>query len=87
MLVQMTTAEQQQYLRHDDNSGSRLTILTSAFPGANPRSVQIVKRCLTQDMRELQEKEAQHNALEGTYKDIDVAIDYDYNVTTLSITD
>ncbi len=25
MLVEMTTAEQHQYLRHDDNSGSRLT--------------------------------------------------------------
>ncbi|DBB14316.1 TPA: hypothetical protein ACH3X3_001250 [Trebouxia sp. C0006] len=28
MIVEMTTAGQQQYLRHDDNSGSRLTPLT-----------------------------------------------------------
>ena len=87
MLVQMTTAEQQQYLRHDDKSGSRLTPLTSAISNANPRSMKIVKGCLTQDIRELQVKEAQHDALEGAFKDVDVAIEYDYNVTTLSITD
>ena len=30
MIVEMTAAEQQQYLRHDDNSGSRLTPLSGS---------------------------------------------------------
>ncbi len=34
-----------------------------------------------------QEKEAQHKALEGAFKDVDVAIDYEYNVATLPIID
>jgi len=83
----MTTAQQQWYLLHDEYSGSRLTPLTSAISNANPRSIKIDKGCLTQNMRELQEKEAQHNALEGAFKDADVAIDYNNHVTTLSITD
>ena len=32
MRVEMTTAKQQQYLRHDDDSGSRLTSLTPVIP-------------------------------------------------------
>ncbi len=48
MIVEMTTAEQQQYLRPDDNPGSRLT----PIPNTNPRSMKIVKGCLTQDTRE-----------------------------------
>ncbi len=32
MLVEMTTAEQKRYLRHHDNSGSKLTALTTVMP-------------------------------------------------------
>ena len=38
MRSEMTMAEQQQYLRHDDNSGSRLTALTPVMPDVNPRT-------------------------------------------------
>ncbi len=82
MIVEMTAAEQQQYLRHDDNSGSRLTPLTPAMPNGNPRSIKIVEGGYCPDTRyeeKLQEKEAQHKALEGALKD------YGYNVTTLPI--
>ena len=43
--VEMTTAEQQQYLyqMHDDNSGSRLATLTPRMPDGHARSVQIVE--------------------------------------------
>ncbi len=52
MIVEMTTAEQQQYLHHDDNSGSRLTPLTPMMPNGNPRSIKIVEDIvLIQDMR------------------------------------
>ena len=37
------TAEQQHYLRHDDNSGSRLIPLTPVMRNANPRSLKIVQ--------------------------------------------
>ncbi len=82
MIVEMTTAEQQQYLRHDDNSGSRLTPLTPMMPYGNPRSIKIVGGGYCSDTRyeeKLQEKGAQHKALEEALKD------YGYNVTTLLI--
>jgi len=82
MIVEMTAAEQQQYLRHDDNSGSRLTPLTPVMPSGNPRSIKVVEGGYCPDTRyegKLQEKEAQHKALEGALKD------YGYNVTTLPI--
>ena len=82
MLLEMTTAEQQQYLRHDDNSGSRLTPLTPLMPNGNPRSIKIVEGGYCSDTRyeeKLQEKGAQHKALEEALKD------YGYNVTTLHI--
>ncbi len=78
----MTTAEQQQYLRHDDNSGSRLTPLTPVMPNGNPRSVQIVEGGYCPDTgyeEKLQEKEAQHTALEEALED------YGHNVITLPI--
>ena len=80
MIVEMTTAEQQQYMRHDDNSGSRLTPLTSVMPNGNPRSIKIVEGGYCSDTRydeKLQEKGAQHEALEEALKE------YGYNVTTL----
>jgi len=43
MIVEMTTAEQEQCLRHDDNSGSGLTPLTPVMPSGNPRSIKIVE--------------------------------------------
>ncbi len=61
MIVEMTAAEQQQYLRHDDNSGSRLTPLTPVMPNGNPRSIKIVEGAYWPDTRyeeKLQEKEA-----------------------------
>ncbi len=67
MRLEMTMAEQQQYLRHDDNSGSRLTALTPVMPDGNPRSVKIMEGEYCPDTRyaeELQEKKAQHEALE-----------------------
>ena len=82
MIVEMTTTEQQQYLRHDDNSGSRMTFLTPMMPSGNPRSIKIVEGGYCSDTRDeekLQEKGAQHKALEEALKD------YGYNVTTLPI--
>lgn len=67
MRLEMTTAEQQQFLRHDGNSGSRLTALTPVMPDENPRSVKIMEGEYCHDTRyaeELQEKKAQHEALE-----------------------
>ncbi len=43
MVVAMTTAEQQQYLHHDNNCGSRLTLMTPLMPYGNPRSIKIVE--------------------------------------------
>jgi hypothetical protein len=43
MIAEMTTAEQQQYLRHDDHSESRLTALTPVMPNGNPRSKRVSK--------------------------------------------
>ncbi len=82
MIAEMTTAEQQQYLRHDDDSGSRLTTLTPVMPNGDPRSIKIVEGGYCPDTRyeeKQQEKEAQHKALEEALKD------YGYNVTTLPI--
>ncbi len=82
MTVAMTTAEQQQYLRHDDNSGSRLTPLTPVMPNGNPKSIKIVEGGYCFDTRyeeKLQEKGAQHKALEEAVKE------YGCNVTTLPI--
>ncbi len=42
LLVEMTTAEQQQNLHDDDNYGSRLTPLTSAIPNAYLMSMKSV---------------------------------------------
>jgi len=81
-MVELTMAEQQQYLRHDDNSGSRLTASTPVMPNGNPRSIMIVEGGYCPDTRyqeKLQEKEAQREALSGALKD------YGYNVTTLPI--
>ena len=81
MIVEMTT-EQQQYLRHDDKSGSRLTPLTPMMPNGNPRSIKIVEGGYCSDTRyeeKLQEKGAQHKALEEALKD------YSYNITTLPV--
>ncbi len=82
MIAEMTTAEQQQYLHHDDDSGFRLTPLTPMMPNGNPRSIKIVKGGYCSDTRyeeKLQEKGAQHKALEEALKD------YGYKVTTLPI--
>ena len=82
ILVKMTAAEQQQYLRHDDNFASRLTPLTPKMPTENPRSIKIVEGGYCSDTSyeaKLQEKGAQHKALEEALKD------YGYNVTTLPV--
>jgi len=77
MIVEMTMTEQQQYLRHNDKFGSRLTALTPVMPDGNPRSMKIVEGGYCPDTRHGQEKEAQPEALERTLKD------FGYNVTTL----
>jgi len=77
MIVEMTAGEQQRYLHHDDNSGSRLT---PVMPNGNPRSIKIVEGGYCPDTRyeeKLQEQAAQHKALEEALKD------YGYNVNTL----
>jgi len=51
MIVEMTMAEQQQYLRHDDSSGSNLTALTPLMPDGNPRSIKIVEGGYCPDTR------------------------------------
>ena len=82
MIVEMTTTEQQQYLRHDDNSGSRLPPLIPVMPNGNPRCVKNVEGGYCSDTRyeeKLQEKGAQLKALEEALQD------YGYNVTTLPI--
>ena len=82
MIVEMTAAEQRRYLHHDDNSGSRLTPLTPMMLDGNSRGIQIVEGKYCPDTRyeeKLQEKGAQHKALEEDLKD------YGYNVTTLPI--
>ena len=66
MIVEMTTMEQQQYLLHDDNTGSRLTPLTPMMLNGNPRRIKIVEGGYCPDKRyeeKLQEKGAQHKAL------------------------
>ncbi len=78
MMVELTMAEQQQYLRHDDNSGSRLTASTPVMPNGNPRSIKIVEGGYCPDTRH-QEKLQESEALSGALKD------YGYNVTTLPI--
>ena len=78
MIVEMTTAEQQQYLRHDDNSGSRLAASTPMMLNGNARSTKIVEGgyCpATRYEEKLQEQEAQHAALQAALKD------YGYNIT------
>ena len=82
MIVEMTTAEQQQYLRHDDNSGSRLAPLTPMMPNRNPRSTKLVGlgKCPdTRNEEKLQGKGAQHKACEEAFKDCG------YNFTTLPL--
>ncbi len=82
MIEEVTTAEQQQYQRHDDNSGSRLTPLTPVMLNGNPRCMKSLEGGCCPDTRyeeKLQEKGAQHKALEEALKD------YGYNVTTLPI--
>ncbi len=82
LIVEVTMAEQQQYLRHVDNSGSSLTALTPVMPKGSPRSIKTVEGGYCPDTRyeeKPQEKEAQHEALMGALKD------YGYNVTTLPI--
>ena len=82
MIVERTTADQQQSLRHDDNSGSRFTSLATVMPNGIPRSIRIVEGGYCSDKRyedKLQEKGAQHKALDQALKD------YSYNVTTLPI--
>ncbi len=80
MIVEMTTAEQQQYLHHDDNSGSRLTPMTRVFFYGNPGSIKSLEGEYCSDTRyeeKLQDKGAQHKALEEALKD------YGYDVITL----
>ena len=78
--MEMPTAEQQQYRRHDDNSGSRLAALPPMMPDGNARSIKTVEGGYCPDTRyeeKLQGKEAQHEALEAAPKD------YGYIVTPL----
>jgi len=80
MIVETTKAEQQQRLRHDDNSGSKLTSLTPVMPTGNPKNMKIEEGGYCLDTRyqgSLQEKKAQHEAMEGALKDDG------YYVTTL----
>ena len=81
MIVEMTAAGKWRYLHHDDNSGSRLTPLT---PTGNSRSIKIVEGGYCPDTRyeeKLQEKGAQHKALQLQLEE--ALKDYGYNVTTL----
>ena len=85
LIVQRETAEQQQYLHHD-TSGSRLTLV---MPIRKPRSMKIVVEGYCPDTRyeeKLQEKGAQHKALEEALKDHHSGnYHHGYNVTTLPI--
>jgi len=79
--VEMTT-EQQQCLRQNDDSGSRLTALTPVMPKGNPRSMTIVEGGSCPDTRneeKLQKRETQHEALEGAL------MGYGYSITTLPV--
>ncbi len=51
MIVEMTSAKQQRYSHHDDNSGSRLTPLTPVMPNGNPRSIKVVEGGYCPDTR------------------------------------
>jgi len=73
MIVEMTTAEQQQYLRHDDNSGSRLTPLTPMMPNGNPRSIKIMEGGYCYDIRYQENFKA---ARKGSTADVDGSILY-----------
>ena len=84
MIVEMTT-EQQQYLHHDDNCRSRLTLLTPVMPNGNSRRIKILEGEYCPNTRheeKLKEKEAQHKALEEAFKDLK---DYGHSVTTLIV--
>ena len=66
MRPDMMIVEQQQYLRPDDNSGSRLTPLTPVMPNGNPRSIEIMEGGDCSDTRyeeKPQEMGSQHKAL------------------------
>ena len=104
MIVILTTVEQQRYLHHDGNSGSRLTPLTPVMPNVvkgygrcchgnhrahmripdstpygNPRSMKIVEGGYGTETRyeeKLQEKQAQHKALEEALKDHGYNVNY-----------
>ena len=82
MTVEITMAEQQQYLRHDDHCGSNLTALIPMMHDGNTSSIKIVEGGYRPDARyeeKLQEKEAQREALKAAVKD------YGYNDATLPI--
>ena len=55
MIVEMTAAEQQQYMRYGNNSGSRQTPLTPMMPSGNSRSIKIVEGgyCISTDYERL----------------------------------
>ena len=89
MIVEMTTAEQQ-YFCHDDNTVSRLAPLTPVMPTGNPSSIKIVEGGYCSDTgyeAKLQEKEAQHEALEKAVKDYGYSVNHTaYNHRTVWIT-
>ena len=82
MIVEMTTAEQRICLLHNDVSGEDLQALSSRMPNGSARRIWIVEGGYCSDTRytdKLQEKEAQHQALQAALQE------YGYNVTTLPI--
>lgn len=60
-------------LRHDNTSGSRLTLLTPVMPNRHPRSINIVEGGNCPDTRyeeQVQEKAARHQALDEALRTV-----------------
>lgn len=86
MIMKMTTADQQ-YLCHDDNLGSRLAPLTPVMPNGTPRSINIVKRGLMQDMRKTARRGSSVWSIGGSFKWLWEQCHYiAYNYRTICIT-
>ena len=82
MIVQMTAAEQQTYIPHDDTTGTAMPTLTARLHNGRARRIWIVEDGYCSDTRyedKLKEKEGQHQALQTALED------HGYQVSTLPI--
>ena len=81
MIVEMTDTEQQTYLPHDTNTGSRLPNLQRTMPNGKARKVTIVEGGYCSDvsyLEKVKEKGQQHAKLEEALRL------YGYDVTSLT---